>query len=132
MRRSSGAIEYEALWTSATSGTELTRDWANCSQARQAPPVPVPQTLLAVETTALGPVAAPRGSTFIARDSWQFGQGIAIMTVHQLGPGITDRVVSVGLPGHAPGTVTTGATLTAADAIPHLSPAWSSCRPSGR
>jgi hypothetical protein len=129
MRRSSGTIEYETLWTDVSPRTELTRDWTSCSQTRRALSDSIPQTLPALETSALGPVTAPPGATFISPDTWQFGQGVAIMTVHQLGAGITDRVVSVGLPGHAPGTVITGASLTAADAIPALSSAWNSCHP---
>ena len=129
-RLSSGAVVTERSWNSADPDSELGRDWTTCQQIRQESPEAIPVTVATLEASILGPATAPPAATVISANTWQIAQGIAIMTVRQLGPGITDRIVSVGLPGKKPGTTIRDATLTPVAAVPHLITTWSACRPS--
>jgi hypothetical protein len=129
-RLPSGAVVSERSWNSADADSELGRDWTTCQQTRQPPPEAIPRTVATLEASVLGPAVAPPGATVIAPATWQVAQGIAVMRVHQLGPGITDRTVTIGLPGKEPGTTIRDAALKRIAALPSLITTWATCRPS--
>jgi hypothetical protein len=129
-RLPSGTVVSERSWNSADPDSEVGRDWTTCQQTRQAPPEAIPRTVATLEASILGPAVAPPGATVIAPATWRIAQGIAVVTVHQLGPGITDRTVTIGLPGKEPGTTIRDAALTTIAAFPTLIGTWATCRPS--
>ena len=129
MLLSSGAVVAENSWNIGTPGSELTYNWATCHRYRDAVPETIPRTVAALESSVLGPANPPADATVISKNTWQIGQGIAILEVHQTGPGITDRIVKVELPGaREPGTITMHAALKPIAAMPDLSRRWRACR----
>jgi hypothetical protein len=129
-RLPSGAMVSERSWHSADPDSELGRDWTTCQQTRQPPPEAIPRTVATLEASVLGPAVAPPGATVIASATWRIAQGIAAVTVHQLGPGILDRTVTIGLPGKKPATTIRDAALTRIAVFPNLIKTWGTCHPS--
>lgn len=130
VRLGSGGIVTETVWNSASPNRQLVRDWTTCRQNTQRPPEAIPRTIMALETSILGPAHPPASATILSPDTWRIAQGIAIVTVHQLGPSIMNRTVSVGLPNKPPGTIISSAKLQEVAAIPDLATGWRACRSS--
>ena len=128
-----GSAVYESWWTAQAPSRLTARDWTRCTQSSKGPDEAIPRTLDAMETGVLGPAHPPSQAQWIAPKTWRLQlsaihQGLGIMTVRQFGPTITDRVVTIGLPGHAQaGTIIQHAALSRIGRLPGRWPSWPSC-----
>lgn len=125
-----GAPVYESIWDSAMGNSESLRDWVDCTISKPTIYPAIPRTISDIETSVLGPLLPPRNAKVIKPGEWQVQEGLAVMTIDQLGTGVMGRVVSVGEVGATiPGTVISGAELLKVSTIPALLPTWNVCKP---
>jgi len=128
VRLTSGAMVTETAWANLRPERQVVRNWTTCVQNAQKPPEAIPKTISALEASVLGPAKPPPGATVLSLGTWRIWQGVAAVTVHQFGPSIVDRSVSVGLPNLTPGTVIADASLRRISAMPGMLPDWRACR----
>jgi hypothetical protein len=119
-----GTTLSETAWDSANPGRQLVRDWTTCRQHAQLLPEAIPRTIMALETSIVGPEIPPGRATMLSPNTWRIAQGIAVVTVHQFGRTILDRTVSVGLPGRPPGTITEKVSVRRIAGMPDLTARW--------